>query len=249
MPDPSPATDDRDQLQSAVTRSRLIQLGSRFAFPIPDALMAIILALAATVDFLTPEQLARWPAGFLDARMDLLFALMVEGGFLLTQGTLVDIATRLRKRPPIWLIILIVIGVVIFSGDSGTLDVLRMAWHRGGLVFIPLLLSLAERAAVLWTMPNRSRIEKMAARALISNRIITGLGLFGLMTIAMLIGVAAPSLYDWNTLGNWPVFTAGALYFAIAAYDDIRVRGRKFAENPRVLFRYDALGVKYLEPV
>lgn len=249
MPDQSPATDDREQLQSAAARARLIQLGARFAFPIPDALMAVILALAAAVDFLTPEQLARWPAGFLDARMDLLFALMVEGGFLLTQGTLVDIATRLRKRPPIWLIILIVAGVVIFSGNNGTLDVLRIAWSRGILVFLPLLLSLAERAAVLWTMPNRSRIEKMAARALIANRIITGLGLAAIVTIAMLIGVAAPSLYDWSSLGNWPLFAAGALYFAIAACDEIRVRGRKFAENPRVLFRYDAMGVKYLEPV
>jgi len=37
--------------QTAATRARLIQLGSRFAFPLPDALMAIILALAAAVGF------------------------------------------------------------------------------------------------------------------------------------------------------------------------------------------------------
>jgi hypothetical protein len=98
-------------------------------------------------------------------------------------------------------------------------------------------------------MPNRSRIEKIAARALISNRIITGLALGGLVTLAMVAGSLWPSLYDWSSVSTRIIFAAGAVYFAVAAYDDIRVRGRKFAENPRVLFRYDPLGVKYLEPV
>jgi len=120
-------------------------------------------------------------------REELVFGLVAEGGFLMMQGTLVDIATRLKKRPPIWVIAVIVIGVALFSREA--MDVLRAAWSRGMVVFIPLLLSLAERGAILWHLPARPRVEKIAARALISNRITTGLALFALLTLAMLLGV------------------------------------------------------------
>jgi hypothetical protein len=97
-------------------------------------------------------------------------------------------------------------------------------------------------------MPNRSRIQKIAARALIGNRITTGLALFGLITIVMVIGVIF-KLYEWSSLGAWPTFAAGAIYFGIAAFDDWRVRGKKFAEKPRVLFRFDPIGIDYLAPL
>ncbi|MEK6371438.1 MAG: hypothetical protein AABO58_01965 [Acidobacteriota bacterium] len=195
----------------------------RFAFPIPDAVMAAIFAVAATTDFFSLQ------------RDELIFVLMVEGGFLLMQGTLVDIATRLKKRPPIWAVALIVAAVVLFSGEA--LDVLRLAWQRGLVVFLPLLVSLGERATVLWRMPDRPTIEKIAARALISNRITTALVLFALMTAAMLLG------FDEGALA------AGAIYFAVAAFDDWRVRGRRFAERPSVLFRFDPIGLEYLQPL
>lgn len=188
--------------------------------------MAVVLAAAAFLDHFPP-----------DARDELVFVLIVEGGFLMAQATLVDIATRLRKRPPVWLAALILIGVMLFS--QGSFDVVKIAWERGSLVFVPFLISLAERGTVLWRMPTRPTIEKIAARALIANRIITGLGLAALMTIAMLTDVGGPRA---------PLL-AGALYFAIAAFDDWRVRGRSFAQRPRVLFRYDAIGIDYLAPV
>lgn len=185
--------------------------------------MAAIFAVAATTDFFSLQ------------RDELIFVLMVEGGFLLMQGTLVDIATRLKKRPPIWAVALIVAAVVLFSGEA--LDVLRLAWQRGLVVFLPLLVSLGERATVLWRMPDRPTIEKIAARALISNRITTALVLFALMTAAMLLG------FDEGALA------AGAIYFAVAAFDDWRVRGRRFAERPSVLFRFDPIGLEYLQPL
>lgn len=216
-------------------RTRLLQRSRRFAYPIPDALLAVVLA-AAALNLLPPGM-----------RDELVFVLIVEGGFLLMQGTLVDIATRLKKRPPIWLIPIIVIGVAIFSEHA--MAVLKLAWQRGSVVFLPLVISLAERGIMLWNMPNRSRIEKIAARALIANRITTGLALFGLMTITMLLGVVFTDRFDSWTAGAWPPLAAGAIYFAVAAYDDWRVRGKKFAENPRVLFRWDPISINYLEPV
>lgn len=193
----------------------------------PDAALAVIFACAAFLDRFPPE-----------ARDELMFVLIVEGGFLMAQGTLVDIATRLQKRPPVWVIALILIGVMLFS--QGSFDVIKLAWQGGSLVFVPLLISLAERGTLLWRMPTRPTIEKIAARALISNRIITGLGLAALVTAAMLLDVGGSIP---------PPLLAGAIYFAIAAFDDWRVRGRKFAKRPRVLFRYDAIGIDYLAPV
>lgn len=231
---------------SDLARAHFLQRGRRFAVPIPDGLMAIVLALAASVDFLTPEQQAVVPAMFFVYREELIYLLFVEGGFLMMQGTLVDIATRLKKRPPLWLIPIIIAGVVIFSNEA--MGIVRIAWERGMVVFIPLLISLGERGAVLWNMPNRSQIQKIAARALIGNRITTGLALFGLITIVMVIGVIF-DLYEWTSLGSWPTFAAGAIYFGIAAFDDWRVRGKKFAEKPRVLFRFDPIGIDYLAPL
>lgn len=208
--------------------------------------MAVVLALAALVDFIPPERLGGVPMAIIEGRDDLVFALIVEGGFLMMQGTLIDIASRLRKRPPVWMIVIIVGGVLLFSQEARV--VLWMAWGRGWVVFVPLLISLAERGAVLWHLPNRSRIEKIAARALVSNRITTGLALFGLITAVMIAGVVT-NRWDWANLGAWPALTAGAIYFAIAAFDDWRVRGRAFAERPRVLFGWDSIGIEYLEPL
>lgn len=224
-----------------VTRARLLGKSGRFAIPIPDALMAVILALAAAIEFLPPHSV---PMLIHQSRDELFFSLIVEGGFLLMTGTLVDIATRLRKRPPVWVIALIVAGVVLFSGEARM--VLQMAWQRGSIVFIPLLLSLAERATMLWHMPGQPRVRKIAARALVGNRITTGLALFGLLTAIMLLGVAFP---QYAIEGGWLPLAAGAIYFAIAAYDDWRVRGKRFAERPTVLFRFDPIHIDYLEPV
>jgi len=218
------------------SRAELLRRWRKFGAPIPDALLAALLAFAALLDFLTPEQLARIPPMFVASRDQLFFLLIVEGGFLMMQGTLVDIATRLKKRPPVWVIPIIIALVAVFSGHS--FEILRFAWALGAAVFIPLLLSLLERGAVLWNMPNRTRIQKIAARALIANRITTGLALAGLMTLLMLTGVATD---------GWPPLAAGAIYFAVAAFDDWRVRGRKFAERPRVLFRFDPMHIDYLD--
>lgn len=208
--------------------------------------MAAFLAATAAVHLLPPDLLAPGTMAFLDYQEELLFALLVEGAFLLMQGTLIDIATRLRKRPPVWAGVVIVAGVAVFSNEA--LALLRMAWDQGLVVFVPLVVSLADRGRVLWTMPDRSRVEKLAARALIANRITTGLVLFGLVTVLMMIGVIFHS-WDWNLLGAWPALAAGAVYFAIAAYDGWRVRGARFAEHPRTLFRWDPIGVQYLEPL
>lgn len=200
----------------------------RFAFPVPDAMLALLYALAAFGDVLPHEMTEA-----------LAFGILIEGGFLLMQATLVDIATRLKKRPPFWLIPIMVGAILLFMGGSAW-EVLKMAWDRGMAFFLPLLLSLLERGYILWQMPVRTRVQKIAARALIGNRIVTGIALCVLTLVASIA---------LDSVGEWLVFSASALYFGIAAYDDARVRRPKFAERPRVLFRYDVLHIEYLEPL
>lgn len=101
---------------------------------------------------------------------------------------------------------------------------------------------------VLWYMPRYSRTEKIAARALIANRMLTALVLLAILTALMIAGVAFSQDHDFFN-GAWTFLTAGALYFGIAAFDGWRVRGRRFAERPAVLFRYDMIHIEYLEPV
>lgn len=206
----------------------------RLGRSIPDAVLALLLLAALTplAPHLPVDSLA--------------FGLMVEGGFLMMQGTLVDIATRLRKRPPVWLIVLIVAGVVLFSREA--MGMLRMAWSLGWAVFLPLLVSIAQRGSALWHMPDKTREEKIAARALIANRITTALVLFGLMTLALVASMMFPGFEEFFSSGA-PILISGAIYFAVAAFDNWRVRGAKFAEKPTVLFRFDPLHITYLDPL
>jgi hypothetical protein len=237
---------DRDAVEQLALRSQWMQYGARVGLPLPDALLAIVFAAAAAIEFVPVSWIGWIPPNVLQSRQNLVFGLIVEGGFLMLQGTIVDIATRLRKRPPIWAIPIIFGGVLLFSDHARA--ILQIAWQQGTVVFVPLLLSLCDRAAALWHMPQYSRTAKIAARALIANRITTGLVLLGCVTATMLCGVIFSDYYDRLSGASPPLF-AGAIYFAVAAFDRWRVRGRTFAKHPTVLFRFDPIHIDYLEPL
>ena len=215
---------------------------ARAVHSLPDAILAALFALAAAAELL-PENVLPHSIG--ESRIELYFAMYVEAGFLILQVALVDLATRLDKQLPADTIIAIVVGLTLFLGLP--LEVLRAAWAMGIYVFASLLFSLVERGAILRRMPERPPIEKMAARALISNRIVIALTLLGSFFAAAVI-VVALTPREWPD-ESWPQLAAGAVYFAIAAFDDWRVRGRRFAGNPRVLFGYEVLPLRQLDPI
>jgi O-antigen/teichoic acid export membrane protein len=126
------------------------------------------------------------------------------------------------------------------------MEVLRAAWTMGVYVFLSMLLSLIEHGAILRHLPERLRIEKIASRALISNRIVLVLTLVGSFVAAIII-VVALTPREWPD-ESWPVHAAAAVYFAMAAFDDWRVRGRRFAGNPRALLGCDVLRIRQLDP-
>lgn len=224
----------------AMLRSRMLfKAGGTFAVRTSDILMAVLLALAAASEYMP------WIAGpwFVAVIEQLSFVVIFEGAFLMLQGTLVDIATRLDKRPPLWLVPLIGAGLLMFSPHA--LEGVKAAWELGSAVFIPIAISLLSRFMVMWHMPECTDLQKLAARAQISNRIATGIGVlvigFALMVVGWITGrdLFSPSIF----------FGLASLHFAIASYDDWRVRRPAFAENPTVLFRFDVIHFKHMYPL
>jgi hypothetical protein len=222
--------------------SKLQPGGRRVLHSLPDVILAVLFATAAAAPLFPENGIFRT---ILESRHDLYFALYVEAGFLVLQLVLVDLATRLRRKPSTGTMVAMVVVAVLFLGLP--LQVLHAAWSMGIGVFVSMLFSLVDRGAILRHLPDRPRIEKVAARALISNRIITASVLLGSFVAAVVIVVAfTPN--EWPD-ESWPQLAAGALYFAIAAFDDWRVRGRRFAEKPRVLFGYEVLRIEMLDPL
>ncbi|HYC91748.1 MAG TPA: hypothetical protein VEO54_21190 [Thermoanaerobaculia bacterium] len=220
---------------------RLSPGASRVAHSLPDGILAVLFALAATAEVF-PNVVSQV---ILEGRNELYFSMYVEAGFLILQLALVDMGTRLDKQLPTGAIIAIVVALILFLGLP--MAVLRAAWAMGLYVFMSMLLSLIERGAILRRLPERPRIEKIAARALISNRIVAALTLLGSFVAAIVI-VVALTPREWPD-ESWPPLAAGAVYFAIAAFDDWRVRGRRFAERPRALFGYEVLRIRQLDPL
>jgi hypothetical protein len=168
--------------------------------------------------------------------------------FAMAQATLTDVATRLRRRPPIWLGVLIVAGIAIFYPD--TIHFVRYAFDMGWAVFLPFAWSLLERVRELWTMPGASRLEKMRRRALVGGRITLVLG-FGFLAVAVagvsyFVDEVNGGFYLVERLAPWGL----AAVFTLAAADIVRVHRPAFARRPRSLLpRLDPMGIEYLEPL
>jgi len=178
----------------------------------------------------------------------LTFVGLTEVLFAMAQGTLTDIATRLRRRPPWWLVVLIAGGLGLFYPD--TVMVLRHAFREGWMVFLPFAWSLLERLRELWTMPQAPRLEKLRRRALVSGRMSIVLIVSGAaLAVAGLTYARDVEPGGFDLLGR----TAGwwlAAAFALAAADVVRVHRPAFARRPRALVPgLDPLGVTYLAPL
>jgi hypothetical protein len=192
---------------------------------------------------------ALWPQG-VGARLaeSLYFVALVEVFFCMAQATLTDVATRLRKRPPLWAIVLVGGGLALLYPEVVT--VTRAAFAQGWVVFLPFAWSLVERLRELWTMPGAPRLEKLRRRALVSGRMslviaVSGAALAAAAVTYWLDAAAGGFAMLGRTAGWWL-----AAAFAAAAFDVVRVHRSAFERRPRALFgRFDPLGVGDLSPL
>lgn len=172
----------------------------------------------------------------------------IEVIFSLAQLTLTDIATRLKKPPPLWAGGLLVVGLGVLYPEVGRV-VLAMA-REGWPVFLPFAWSLVERSRELWTMPRASELEKLRRRALVSGR----MGILFVVVGAFLAVTAIRAARSGMDLEFEPIgpstFWWVALAFALSSFDIVRVHRPAFERRPRALFgRLDPLGVRDLSPL
>lgn len=209
---------------------------------LPKLLPEVWLVGAALAVAVWPERVAP------GVTAGLYFVVLVEVVFSLAQGTLTDVATRLRRRPPWWAVPLIAGGLALMYPEVTSLvgAVLAQGWP----VFLPFLWSLLVRLRELWTMPEASRLDKLRRRALVSGRI----------SLVLVVGGAAVAAAGLTSLldpagGGFAIFerSAGwwlAAAFGATAFDVVRVHRPAFAQRPRALMgRFDPLGVEDLSPL
>jgi hypothetical protein len=212
----------------------------------PELLVQLVpelwLASLALAVALVPERVS------MDLSQSLMLVPIGELFFCMAQGTLTDVATRLRKRPPLWTIPLILVALGVAYPD--TVYFLRMTWGAGWPVFLPWLWSVVERGRELWTMPVASRLDKLRRRALVSGRMTLVL-VGGAVGVAALIGgyLADPSGdpgWAVERLAPWGLAAA----FLVLAWDVVRVHRPAFARRPRAVLPFiDPLHVRYLDPI
>jgi hypothetical protein len=214
---------------------------------IPDAVTALVFLIFAVTPLLPPRLVPALLSRVMNSGFDdeLGITVIVEAALLMIMASVTDVATRLERRPPLWAVILIAAALFVFSGYG--IPTVKYLWANGGLVvLVPFILSACERFAILWYMPGKPRVMKVAARALMSNRIAAGMGALALMAGLLVVSMMVDGIDDMA--GSALVFAAG-FYFAIGAVDTWRVRQPFFEARPRVLLRFDALGIDYLAPV
>jgi hypothetical protein len=193
--------------------------------------------------------LALDPGGLLSPNPQAIYlALAAEGASLMFFCTLVDIASRVSRRPPWWLAILVGGGVLLMYPDL--IDVLRAAFEAGLWIFVPLAWSLLERVRELWTLPRASKDEKIRRRTLTFDRLWAGVCIAGI-AIPCAIGVALLSEDGLGTLAHPLVpLCVGLAFYAIAAFNAWRVHRPAFAKRPSSLVPWlDRGDGTYLAPL
>ncbi|WP_146151980.1 hypothetical protein [Ahniella affigens] len=171
-----------------------------------------------------------------------LVILAIEAGFLLPQLTLTDVATRIRKRPPWWLIPPLAIGLIVLA--PGGMEFVKVLLSNQPLLLVPALWSVFHRARQLWELPGTPALTRMRVRALVNGRANVG----GVMIIVMLaLSIANTSGWPFAstlTQSNVHMAVMAMLYFAATAFDSWRVGGAGFARSPKPLLKLDIIGVR-----
>jgi hypothetical protein len=178
--------------------------------------------------------LATNPGGWLTPDPQLIYiALIAEGASLMFFCTLVDIATRVQRRPPWWVVVLIVGGVLLMYPDL--IQVLGIAFEAGIWIFLPLVWSLIERIRELWTLPGAANEEKIRRRTLTFDRLWVGICIAG-VAIPCAIGVAMLSEEGVGALARpFVPLGIGFAFYGVAAFNAWRVHQPAFAKRPSSL--------------
>lgn len=230
---------------------------SRLIAALPDFLIALLFAYPA-INLLSRYQLQRWVAELIpgwtgiDAQM-LLLIVALEVVLLWPQLTLVDLATRVLKRPNPFLV-----AVVAFIAGAWLLELFDRhfpGFDQANLtaVLLPILWAMWQRVQMLWTLPGKPALERQRVRAIMGGRFNIALAVSvpivlyelgrGVLSIAIGIDWGSSILTQFHPA---PVMMMAA-YFLLASYDQWRVGGAAFARRPRPFLWWDFIDVARMD--
>jgi|GEM_PF-1320333 len=178
----------------------------------------------------------------------LLGGAFLDGVMLMFSATLIDIASRLKRQPPWWLMLTIVLGVLLINPFAFVM--LKAAASMDLLISLPFAWSLIERFRELWTLPSASILDKLRRRTLTFDRLYCGL----VLAILCVIGGVFNALQNDGSMEldlfqralPWLLLT----FYAIAAFNVWRVHRAAFAKRPRSLFPFiDGDQASYVSPL
>ena len=193
--------------------------------------------------------LAVAPASWLSPQPEAIYlALVAEGASLMFFCTLVDIASRVRKRPPWWAIVLIVGFVFLMYPEM--INMLVMAFEFGVWLFLPLAWSLLERIRELWSLPGAPDAEKIRRRTLTFDRLWVAIVIVG-ASVIVAIPLVLASDEGVGVLAH-PILPIGVAlaFYGVAAFNAWRVHQPAFARKPTSLVPWlDRGDGTYLSPL
>ncbi len=224
----------------------LVPMPQRVLSAMPDQLLAALFGLITIDPWIDYRFSDTWTGmGWqpLDVHHPAITAILfIEAMFLLPQLTLTDIATRIRKRPPWWLIPPITIGVLLIA--PGGMDAVQLLLANQSLLLLPALWSVFHRGRMLWEMPGKPAIERMRARAL-----SVGRANVGAVVVACVLGLPFLNLLyhfslDWVPSNDTLQMSLASVYFLACGFDAWRVGGLGFIQRQRPFLWFDWLGVR-----
>lgn len=224
----------------------VVPMSQRVLAALPDLLLALLFALITidpSIGYRFFDAWSRMGWRPLDANHPAIIAILaIEVLFLIPQLTLTDIATRIGKRPPWWLLPPITIGALVLA--PGGLEAARVLLDNQSVLLLPALWSVFHRGRLLWDMPGKPAIERMRVRALSAGRANAGavvvIVLLGLSFAHSMTGFNPPWLPGQDTLA----MALAAAYFLACGSDAWRVGGPGFSRRQRPFLWFDWLGVR-----
>jgi len=162
------------------------------------------------------------------------FVVIADGATLMASGTLIDIASRIKRAPPWWVLPIALIGLLLVYPEVWQLA--QAAWQLGFWLFLPFAWSIFERVREIWTLPSAPLLEKVRRRALTFDRLYTGL-MIGSGFLIIWLALLAADIVEFGSFSEpdgllWPILA----FYSINAGNVIRVHRPRFAKQPRSLW-------------
>jgi len=229
----------------------------RLMTALPDGLLGLMFAYPA-INLASQAQLDQWVAAIIplwvgiDAQMLLLIACL-EAILLWPQLTLVDIATRVLKRPsPVIVVLVALLGAAwALTFFDRHLPQFNPAYFL--TVSAPILLAVWQRVQMLWSLPGKPLLDRRRARAIMGGRFTIALAVsvpFAIFELGRsVLAIATGTDWGGSALSGWhpAPYIVAALYFLLASFDHWRVGGVAFANRPLPFLGWDFIEVNRID--